>query len=286
MFKKNKEKSNPFAGILLGFVLIILGTILLWWNEGNNVKNIQTVKEISKNVIDVSSNSVNSENEGKVICTNGNMQVADEIVLDSVFNVGTKTAKLTRTVEMYQWEEDEHTDSDDNSKTYSYSKKWSSSLIDSSSFHESGHENNSSMPYESVDYYANDVSVGEFNLSQNQIKNLSAKKELPLDQNVSLQEGYKVSGKYITNLEDDSNPKIGDIRISYTYNDYTQATVLAVQKGNSFEDFVSNSGKSVNRVDEGLLNSEQVIKKMTDENNALKWGLRLLGVITWIFIFV
>ena len=48
-----KSKKNPFSGVIGGIVLLVLGTGLLWWNEGNNVKNLQSVNEGLKNYTDI-----------------------------------------------------------------------------------------------------------------------------------------------------------------------------------------------------------------------------------------
>ena len=48
-----KKIGNSFKGILGGFVIIIIGIGLLWWNEGNNVKNLKTTAEAAKSLIDV-----------------------------------------------------------------------------------------------------------------------------------------------------------------------------------------------------------------------------------------
>ena len=37
---------NSFSGVILGIIFIIIGTVLLWWNEGNNVNNIKTTDEL------------------------------------------------------------------------------------------------------------------------------------------------------------------------------------------------------------------------------------------------
>ena len=66
-----KRIGNAFKGIAGGFVLILIGIVLLWWNEGNNVKNIKTTAEMEKVVIDVKSDKVDSKNDGKLIATNG-----------------------------------------------------------------------------------------------------------------------------------------------------------------------------------------------------------------------
>ena len=127
-----KKIGDSFKGILGGFVFILIGIGVLWWNEGNNVKNIKTTAEMEKIVIDVSSETIDKNNEGKLIATKGKL-LNQETMNDETFKVSIKTPKLVRTVEVYQWEEEENTDENDN-KTYSYNKVWSSSLIDSSKF--------------------------------------------------------------------------------------------------------------------------------------------------------
>ncbi|MBP3255072.1 MAG: hypothetical protein J6M60_01075 [Clostridia bacterium] len=273
-----RKSGGLFGGIIIGIILLIAGTILLWWNEGNNVKNIQTVKEVTETAINVNSNSIDSKNEGKLICTSGNLEIVNEPIYDTLNPMaGIKTAKYTKVVEMYQWDEDEH--ESNNRTTYSYEKKWSEDKIDSTKFHQSGHDNIGTFPSRTESYYANDVRLGEFKLSGDQIKNFPTSATLTLNSNTPVPSGYRVYGNYITNTENPDNPNIGDIRISYKYNDYKEATVLAVQSGNTFTNFVSSSGKEVNRVESGILNSSQITNKMTDENNMLKWGLRLLGAV-------
>ena len=36
---------NSFGGIVSGILLIIIGTVLLWWNEGRAVKTTRMLKE-------------------------------------------------------------------------------------------------------------------------------------------------------------------------------------------------------------------------------------------------
>ena len=281
-----RKSGGLFGGIVIGIILLIAGTILLWWNEGNNVKNIQTVKEVSETAINVNSSLIDSKNEGKLVCTNGNLEIVDEHIYDTLNPMsGIKTAKYTKVVEMYQWDEEKH--ENNNRTTYSYEKKWSEKKIDSSKFYQSGHDNIGTFPSTTQSYYADNVKVGEFKLNNEQIKDLPTNATLELNSNTPVPEqGYRVYGNYITNTENPENPNIGDIRISYKYNDYKEVTVLAIQKGNTFASFVSSSGKEVNRVEGGILTISQITEKMTGENNMLKWGLRLLGAVLIIIGYI
>ena len=124
-----KRVGNAFKGILGGFVFILIGIVLLWWNEGNNVRNIKTTAEMDKIVVDVPSDKVDSANEGKLVATHGKV-INEEEMFDETFNVKVQTPIMKRVVEVYQWDEDSDTDEDGHT-TYSYKKVWDTDIIDS-----------------------------------------------------------------------------------------------------------------------------------------------------------
>ena len=272
-----KKIGDSFKGVLGGIVFIIIGVILLWWNEGNNVKNIKTTDEMMKTVIDVKSDSVDAANEGKLIATNGKL-VNEETLTDTTFGASIVTPKMVRTVEIYQWVEKE--DTEDGNTTYSYTKEWSNSLIDSSSFHQNGHDNPKAKPYEDATKLATQVTVGAFKLSSDQIGMLSTEGVF-VDYNAETLTalGYHVAGNYITNSENYESPNVGDVRIIISYNNSTDVSILAVQTGNTFKDFVSKVGKSHNRVVDGIHSGSDIINMIVKENKIIKWALRLGGIL-------
>ena len=273
-----KKIGNSFSGIIGGIIFIIIGVVLLWWNEGNNVKNLKTTAEMSKTVINVSSDKIDPQNEGKLIATNGKVTNEEELS-DSLFNVTIKTPLLKRIVEVYQWEEESNTDSD-NHTTYTYHKVWKSDLIDSSSFNKSGYDNPTTKEYDDTEYASTLVNVGAFELSDEQIRSLSTEGVYnSFDEAKVTEMNYTVSGNYVTNSKDINKPEIGDVRIQYVYNNSTELSVLAVQNGHSFKTFVSQAGKKVNRVMDGIKSGEEMINVIKTENKILKWVLRLVGVI-------
>ena len=267
-----------------GLLLIVVGIGVLWWNEGNNVRNLKTTSQMSKTVVDVDSKEVNPKNEGKLVATNGKLINESELT-DDTFNITVKTPIMKRVVEVYQWQEETSTD-DDGDTTYSYSKNWSSDLIDSSSFHNSGHDNPKEKKYEDEVLISDDVKVGAFSLSAKQINMLSTNASYTsFDEGEFSELDLVVSGKYLTNSENINSPKVGDIRISFVYNNSTDISILAVQKGSTFEDFVSKAGKTVNRVMDGIHSGAEMIDVIKNENKALKWILRVVGVIILIIAF-
>lgn len=54
----------------------------------------------------------NCNNDGKLVLVSDKLNVVDEEVTDTEFDVSLKTARLQRKVEIYQWEEKENTDED------------------------------------------------------------------------------------------------------------------------------------------------------------------------------
>ncbi len=268
------KKGGLFAGVIVGIMMLIGGTILLWWNEGNNVRNLKATAELEQKYTDVSSETVDPANDGKLVAMGGDLTVVDERVGDAVFSVAAKTALLKRTVEMYQWEE--HEEGDGDSTTYSYEMVWKEELIDSTPFHNRGHENPTSMPYDSAVFGARDVLLGAYRLSAEQIENLPAEKAI--DDPTANMPNYTPSGRYLAS-GDLSSPKIGDIRISWSYNDWSEATVLAQISGESFVTYTAENGKTYNRVEEGLHTGAEMIQMIRDDDNMLKWILRAVGAV-------
>lgn len=273
-----KKIGNSFKGIIGGFILILIGIILLWWNEGNNVKNLKTTAEMDKSLVEISSDKVDPNNEGKLIATSGKIENTEELV-DTTFQVKIVTPKMRRIVEVYQWEEDSDTDEDGNT-TYQYKKVWKDEIIDSTDFHQSGHDNPREMQYQNQAYESNNVKVGAFNLSPYQIERLSTNAtNNSFNEEIASQLGLKIENNYLTTSTDIDNPQIGDMRISFVYNNSTDISILAVQKGNTFGDFVSKAGKTINKVVDGTHSGTEMINSIKEGNKIFKWIFRLLGTL-------
>ena len=282
MKKANAKKGS---GILAGLLMLVAAVCLLWYNEGRTVKNQRAINEAKKNYTDVSSEKIDPNYEGKLIATKGKMDLSEaDTLTDSMFGISQKAAKMSRTVEMYQWKETCETD-DNNNRNCTYEKVWESSLIDSSNFEKEGHPNPSSMLCETEVLYSENVKLGAFTLPQELIKSLSYNKkksgnELAEEYKNDV-EGIAVSGNYLTNVKE-NNPEIGDIRISFEYLDEENVSVLAVQKGNTFEAFTAKNGKDIYRILSGNYTGAQILEKMTKQNNTMKWILRVVGLFLMI----
>ena len=276
------KKSN--GGLLIGLILIVVGIIVLWYNEGRTVKTMKTIGEAEQQYIDVDSSKIDSANNGKLVATTGKLQIPNTGVADNSFGVQITGAKLKRTVEMYQWKETCRTD-DNNNTRCTYDKVWDEEVINSNNFENINYSNPNYMPYESDTFYAQNVKVGSFNLDNELLSQLSTKSKINVSDNSNTQQmGLIANGNYYTDVQNDT-PQIGDIRISFTYNDASNVSVLAVQNNNSFSKFTSSSGYSIYELQEGNLNGKEMLAQLTSENNSTKWILRLIGTLLIIFGF-
>ncbi|MDO5581101.1 MAG: TMEM43 family protein [Planctomycetia bacterium] len=167
---------NAFKGIIAGIALVIAAVVLLFWNEGRTVKRYKALKEGNAAVVNADAAKVDPANEGKLVYLTGKA-LTGEILKDDDFGVSVNAIKLRREVDMYQWIENSTSETKkkmgggtETVTKYTYAKNWSPSVIDSSSFKESGHANPGAMAYQSTEYYASEVILGAFKLS-NSLKN-------------------------------------------------------------------------------------------------------------------
>ncbi|MCL2623182.1 MAG: TMEM43 family protein [Planctomycetaceae bacterium] len=134
---------NSFGGILFGIVLFLIGTGLLWWNEGRFVKTQTALNEaqgVVQELDDIS--KADSANNGKLVHATGDAVTAD-ILEDSAFGISVNAIRLDRAVEYYQWTEDSKTETtqklgggEEKVTTYTYRKDWVASPVNSSRFND------------------------------------------------------------------------------------------------------------------------------------------------------
>ena len=207
-----KRLGNSAGGILTGLLMIIGGTVLLWWNEGRAVKRDKLLKEAQSQVVEMPDiTTVNPEFQGKLVHATG-LPVTTDSLSDSRFNVGTRGATaLRRNVEYYQWVEhsssvtkDKIGGAQETTTTYTYDLQWVSSPVNSESFHDPEYKGRNRVR-ETIDAYTNyakDVTVGAFKLNESQVRSISGFVPIQVP-------GQASNVVYIG--EDASRPQVGDV---------------------------------------------------------------------------
>lgn len=211
---------NSFKAILWGIVLVWISIWLLAWNEKNYVEQKAALKEWASIVQEATADQINSELEWKEVHVSGETASKAEALHDSTFWIITDDLKLKRTVEMYQWYEEEHEECHDNywwsedcTTTYTYDTKWSDEAISSNSFYQtSNHENPSVWEYESKERVKEPITLWVYTITPIFINQLTDYKTINLsEQNVNIPEKYKLTADQTsqknttTSVEDNNN---------------------------------------------------------------------------------
>jgi len=211
---------NSFKAILWWLILVWISIWLLTWNEKNYVEQKAALKEWASIVQEATADQINSELEWKEVHVSGETASKAEALQDSTFWIITDDLKLKRTVEMYQWYEEEHEECHDNywwsedcTTTYTYDTKWSDEAISSNSFYQtSNHENPSVWEYESKERVKEPITLWVYTITPIFINQLTDYKTINLsEQNVNIPEKYKLTADQTsqknttTSVEDNNN---------------------------------------------------------------------------------
>lgn len=281
---------NAIKGVVFGLVLFVAAFPLLFWNEGRAVKRYKTLKEGGGTVVSVPADNVDAINGGKLIHVTG-QATTEETLKDSVFGISAKAIKLKRVAEMYQWQESVSSRTkkkvgggSKTVKTFSYSRTWSGSRIDSSRFDDpTGHENPGAMPHTSRDIVAKQVRLGAFKLTRalvakiGNFEPLAVAGDTPVPGELGEQAKLQGNGFYIG--ANPSSPQIGDIRVRFEVAMPSEVSVIANQVDDTFEPYRAEAGGTIELLQMGVHTAEAMIEKAQASNRMLTWILRLAGFL-------
>lgn len=86
--------SNSVKGIGTGFVLLIAGTVFLWWNEGRAVKTARMLEEAQGAAVHVENvATIDDSLDGQLIHATAMITTTDSLT-DDTFGVGVVAVKL------------------------------------------------------------------------------------------------------------------------------------------------------------------------------------------------
>ena len=285
--------AESIKSVLAGLVLFVVSFPILFWNEGRAIKTARSLEEGAGAVVSVAPDQVAPANEGKLVHATGPIST-DGPVVDADLGVQANAVKLVRNVSMYQWIEEEKSETrkklgggEEKVTTYEYKKDWSSSPVDSSSFQvPEGHENPGDFPLPSATFVADPVRLGAFTLSEEQLSQLDEAKDLPVDAAAAerLPQGMTATvdkGAFYLGANP-AAPAIGDVRISFQVVNPSQASVVAVQTGSTFAPYQAEAGDTVLLVEEGAHTSAEMFQTAQEANTARTWIFRGGGFLAMV----
>jgi hypothetical protein len=169
--------------------MFVLGTALLWWNEGRAVKTEKMLDEAGNAYVEMENpNKKDASLEGELICGTA-MATTEDSLVDTQFGIGAKAISIRRNVEYYQWVEHSQTKREDKlggkevtTTTYTYTKEWVSSPIESSDFHDPAYQNKNSVltTIDESEQWAENVKWGAYTLSESLFHRISSREAIDL----------------------------------------------------------------------------------------------------------
>ena len=180
---------NSFKAIGSGILLFIVGTCVLWWNEGRAVKTEKMLDEAGSAYVEMENPSKKDASlEGELICGTA-LATTEDSLSDQQFGIGAKAISLRRSVEYYQRVEHAEEKKEDKlggkevtTTTYTYSKEWVSRPIESGQFKDPAYQNKNMVltTVEDAEQYAENVSWGAYKLNESLIHSISSREGLDL----------------------------------------------------------------------------------------------------------
>lgn len=286
-------------GVVAGLALFILGFPVLFWNEGNSVKTAKALDEGEGACIPVESNAkVDPEMEGQLVHMTGRADTQD-VLTDEQFGVSATAIALNRKTEMFQWRENSETTEKKNlggsvtrTTTYTYEKVWSETVIDSSGFKEAGHDNPGIVEFPSVEKLAANVSFGAFRLNERQIARIGSGQAyaFPTDfvcrvsrvqrqGNVILVPNKATRDNALNNRDVAAEPRIGDMRVTFTVVRPHDISIVAKQRGDTFVAYLAKTKKKVDLIQDGVVDCAEMFEDARDANTLFTWLVRLGGLL-------
>jgi hypothetical protein len=264
------------VGLLIGLVLVPGSGFLLFWNEGRAVQTSRSRTEGAGLVRDVPADRPDRANEGRLVHVSGPVSVG-QLNLDAELNVTPPngTLRLVRNVEMFQWIEENRSETrtrlgggTETVTTSTYRRDWHAGRVDSSRFHQPDGHQNPPLRYPSRSFTAQGATLGGFRLSDQQLSGL------PADQTLTLP-GSGDSTRFIGN--DPGNPRIGDLRITWRYAQPDAVSVIGAPTGDGFTPYATTAGDRLLLIRAGTVPASAMFQQAQDDNAVLTWILRLVG---------
>lgn len=293
-------------GMIGGLLMFIIGTCLLWWNEGRTVRTAKAIGDAASHVESVADVSrVDASLNGKLIHASAFADTKDTLT-DDMFGVRELAIRLDRKVEYYQWVENAQTKErekigggKETTTTYTYEKKWVDKPVNSAEFKDPQYQSANKVlsEVEERNEMAQHVTFGAYTLPESLVGSISGSEPVEVrmteEQRFTWDERLHMLRPKVnteTSLVHTSantvylglspnSPQVGDVRVTFTKVPPADISLIAQVDGSTFKAYKAKNGQSFSRVQMGTVGADEMIEQARSENNMLTWVLRLVGVL-------
>jgi hypothetical protein len=276
---------------LIGLILVPVSIVLLYWNEGRTVDAIRALDRGASAIVEISASPVDPQANGKLVHVSGTMQ-PNTPARDPVFGVtGEGLLRLSRSVEMYQWKEETHSQSQQSvggskttETTYSYTHVWSAQPIASANFKVRDGHQNPSMDHKSATFDGGGVKLGAYRVDPSLLNKVTA--FTPLHAQAPPPSGYQATGDGFYRGADPNQPAIGDMRIGFTAVPAQTVSVAAAESGGVLTAYRDTNGYTIALAEPGVVTASGLFHDELKSEGRLTWILRGVGFVAMLIGFV
>lgn len=287
---------DSIKGVLFGLLLFVVAFPLLFWNEGRAVRRAQDLAEGRGAVVEASATTVDPSQEGRLVHLTGAAATAEAVGDRALGPSAPGALRMRRVVQMFQWIEERRTSttsqtggSQRRTTTITYHQDWSEAAHDSSAFDQARDHFNPPMPVRSEAFEPQQVTVGARTLTPalvTQIQNFQ-----PFAVQPAQAPGLTMYQRPITAAADGlfvganpGAPSVGDLRVRWEAAPPGVVTVLAAQRGATFDDWRTPTGRTIEQnLEVGAKSAAEMFGALEAGNTFLTWVLRFVG---WLFLFL
>ena len=288
---------SSITGILIGGVLLVISTGVLWWNEGRSVATARGLAEGAKVTLEAEADMVDPAKEGKLVHVIGQTTLEGPAADEAFGIAGPDLVKVRRVVEVFQWVETTQQTTrtklgggEETVTEYRYETKWDDELHDSGNFKRPDGHQNPKAKVAAADFQAEAVSLGAFRLPDFLLSqwNDFQPHTLPDPDKLSedLRELATVQEKWLVLSKKPAAPVPGDARVQFESMKPGEVSVLARQVKDTFEEYTTQQDTKIGRLAIGAQSTEAMYAAAKTENTIMGWLLRLGGFLAMLFGFI
>jgi hypothetical protein len=285
--------SNWLGALLAPFFGIALIVLSVWQTVGTENHALRVERALVEGEKEVRSLTAQSaaQLQGKLVYFTADAKV-DKIPEDPDTGVSANGLRLARQVQMYQWTEDDRTETEKRvgggettHHTYTYLRRWKDQWVDSSNFHHRGGHENPRFPLSSKSFSAL-VTAGGYNLPQSLLDKLPTSAPLALSPAMDFHGLHNMLQVPVQRVGDTifvgasyDGPKVGDMKIDYKVAPVQPVSLVAKQEGKTFAPYMMPVGEEVYLIQPGTVSMQAMFKKAEQDNTNQLWIWR---VVWWL----
>ena len=283
---------SSLVGVLIGMILLPCAIFLLSWNEGRAVTAATGLKRGLSTIVEVSADTVNQQNNSKLVYLNGTVSGATPAVDPWNKLSATGLVRLQRKVEMYQWLEKETETKINNvggsqttQKTYTYSLDWAETATNSAQFKVPAGHQNPAMPLKSQTFDANPVKIGAFTLDKSLVQDLTNFEAV--ETLTQAPTGYRVQGSVLYKGANPDQPVLGDVRVTYRAIAEQTYSIAEQQNNNTLTTYHDTKNDyKIALIESGVVTAQKLFADQASTEKMITWACRIGGFLLLLLGFI